>query len=82
VVCAGTVRGPNHHLPVSVPVVRFGRPLTHSAHYISYQIIVGRSLGLQGAFVLDEEFRKHGCEHNAAGCFHPAESGVLFGTGS
>ena len=41
---AGKVRSPDNNLPVSVPVARLGRPLTHSAQYTNHQIRGSRSL--------------------------------------
>jgi hypothetical protein len=32
------MRRPNHDLPVSIPMPRFGRPLGHSARYTNHQI--------------------------------------------
>jgi hypothetical protein len=38
VVCASKVGSTDNDLPVSVPVARLGRPLTHSAQYTNHQI--------------------------------------------
>jgi hypothetical protein len=42
---AGEVGSPDHDLPVSVPVARLGRPLTHGGQYINRRTGDGRSLG-------------------------------------
>ena len=43
-VSTGQVGSPYYDLPVSVPVARLGRPLTHSAQYTNHQIRGSRSL--------------------------------------